>query len=222
MFLKDHLECVFVRHRAGDRQPGVLDALRLLCLTSSLGEPQVLGTGHEMALKDRVRRGGGDRGLEQVGIGVTEAVDADSADEIQQRRAVGQTHPRAAPGSPGDHRKQQRTTAQSTELAEGLLHRGRGKGAFASLLGDRIDQGAGGFTNPGRLVQGRERIGFCARHGTCCIGAPSGGLLLKFSNSSDDALLSVPPARERCNSTAVFSPQLSTRPRGLSAETTVN
>ncbi|MBW2576508.1 MAG: hypothetical protein JRE38_00405 [Deltaproteobacteria bacterium] len=86
-----------------------------------LREIQVLGTREEVPLIDGAARRGDDGGFEQVGVAVSETVDADSRDEVDPGGPVCESNARAAAG-PAAHRPvEERLPAQSFDLAQGAL-----------------------------------------------------------------------------------------------------
>ena len=117
---------------------------------------QVLGPGQQVALEDGVLRRRRDGRLQQVGVGVAEAVDPDAADEVDAAGAVGEPHPRAAPGAVPEGREEELAPALPLELAQGALVGVGREGALLGLLRDGGDQGAGCLAHRGGVEQARR------------------------------------------------------------------
>ena len=95
VLLQHHLERVLVGYRAGDGEPDVLQA-RTGVSQERARELEVLRARVEVTLEDRVGSGRSHRRLQQVAIGVAEGEYADTADEVELDRAVGELNPCAS------------------------------------------------------------------------------------------------------------------------------
>jgi len=130
------------------------------------GATYYLGPGQQVALEDAISRRRHDGHLQQVGVGVAEAVNSDAADEVEAGAAVGEPHPRAASSAAPEGREEEDAPALPLELAQrALVHVGR-EGALLGLLRHGGDQGACRFAHRRGVEQALQGAGAIPGHGS--------------------------------------------------------
>ena len=164
MLLEHDLEGVLVGDGAGDRKPDVAQA-RTRVAQQRARELEVLDARQQVTLEYAVACRGDDGGLEQIRVGVAEAVGADAAGEVEHGDAVGEAHARAAAGPARQRRMEQRAAAQALHLTQrALVGLGR-ELAFAQLLLHRLDEGPRGLAHLRCVEQASERAVLLPAHG---------------------------------------------------------
>jgi hypothetical protein len=136
----------------------------------------VLGGRREVALVDAVTRRGNHGRLEQIGVGVSEEIGADPADEIEHGAPVGEPHARAASARRGDRGDRERSPAQPRDLAQRALVGLRRDVALGGRRAHRLDQRLCRLPHAGRVGERPQRMSLRAGHRKERIGLPELGL----------------------------------------------
>ncbi len=112
VLLVDHLQRIFVGHGSAEREPDV-SKIAPCVLEEQLAQPEILGSGGEMPLKDVIRGSRNNGVFQEIGVTVAEAIDSDSTDEVEFGGTVRQAHPGATTGTARQDRQIEVPAAQT-------------------------------------------------------------------------------------------------------------